>query len=178
MSILAFDPSKTCTGWAVLQDDGSPDGELVEAGTIKPAEKPGQSPSIWIADVHHQVCKLMHRICPSHVAVEFPFCRPRGGPKSKRSDLTLPTYGMGVCAVVCGVNAWFEPGKVECVPVDTWARGMPKDDEYKTWRVRMAAQYYNRQPEEFGPKTIAGNVADAVLLARWVLLNKVRRAKA
>lgn len=34
MKILAFDPANGCTGWAVLEDNGAPDGVLLARWVI------------------------------------------------------------------------------------------------------------------------------------------------
>lgn len=181
MSILAFDPSKTCTGWAVLEDDGTPDGRLVEAGTIKHDSAHGCSPHMWIGDIQREVVGLHARVRSPVVAIETPAETGKAwGGYRNRSVLSIPVYGMAVGAVVAAINTieWDGLKAVICVPVDEWAGRMPTGGDHKPHRVRMAAMLYEREQESFGTKTDAGNIADAVLLARWVLLNKVRRAVA
>jgi hypothetical protein len=110
---------------------------------------------------------------PDIVIVETPFEKTRGGAgQSKRSVVTLPWYGVAVGAAICGAMRYL-PGsdaKLGGVANDTWAKRYPVGkDPYKTARVKLAADVYGRQPEEFGCKSKAGDVADAVLMARWLL---------
>jgi hypothetical protein len=172
LKILSFDPSMSATGWALLVDDGTPDGRLEGAGRITDSggcvlERAWKLYSEVAALIGEQLQPLS---ATSRIIVEVPFNKARGGPKSRRSAMTLPTYGMAVGAVACAAKAsgW----EVTSVPAADWSRGLPgvMKDPYKTRRVMYAASIYGRKPREFGAKTTAGDVADAVLLARWSML--------
>lgn len=178
MKILALDPAKGCTGWAVLEDDGSPDGAILGAGTIKVATD-GRSAHVWLGDLAREVLALHAKERTEYVAIETP-SESSGGSRSRyanRAATSMPVYGMAVGCVIAAVNTieWEGLKAVVCVPVDHWARYLKTGGKHKPERVRVAAMLYGREVREFGTKSDAGNVADAVILARWVLLNKVRR---
>ena len=169
--ILALDPSSECTGYAMLGADRG----IIESGTIRPDAR-DKTPVARILTIGREVGALVKRLSPGVVVVETPFATPRGGPKKvKRSPVTLPTYGMVVGMVIGEVDVWrltHDPAPVlVTVPSDAWSKGLGStwDDEHKTKRVRAVAYLYGIAPEALGPKTLAGNVADAILMARWAL---------
>lgn len=185
MKLLAFDPSMTCVGWAVLErEPGGPDhGRLLDAGTIR-ADSIDTSDVIARTQLIGREAKaLVDDEEPSIVAVELPskFVPSQGRGMQRRGQ---PTYGMAVGAVIDAVSIPFNfkhrrpmtPPRVIGWPPDVWTRSLPrgaqatKDDQYKTARVEHAARMFNRRPEDFGPKTLAGDVADAVLIGRYAML--------
>jgi hypothetical protein len=171
--IVGIDPSLGCTGWAVLEHDGSLLGRMVEGGTIKPsdgtlAERAGQ-----IAD---EVAQLLQPLDLARVVLEFPAKtkRPPSWTAGERSILTLPNYGLCVGAVFQAIR-WTCQDLLVTVAADEWTGGdIPSSDgdEHKTKRVEYVTQLYNLKPGSLGAKTYAGNVADAVLLARWGLFRE------
>lgn len=173
MRVLALDPAIGCTGYAVVEDVAGP--LRLDAGVIRP------SGDGWrrCASLGLHVTKLLEDVVPNVVLVETPFAHARGGPKATRSAMTLPMYGGAVGAAVVVVDQWQVRGDIagvprryELFPVDTWSRGIPgatKRDPHKTGRVNLAARIYGLKAEEFGPVSIAGNVADAALMAWWWL---------
>jgi Holliday junction resolvasome RuvABC endonuclease subunit len=175
--ILAFDPSKECTGYALIED-GPGDGVLKLVGDIQHTEKEKGQVGSWFPKLMREVGEVITRHTPDVVAVELPAAsrKPWGGYKG-RSALSMPVYGMAVGGVLSGVYAKFAFDPI-LVPVDVWAAHIAKGNEQKIGRVRAAAYAFQVDECAFGPKSIAGNMADAALLARWVLLNKVRRAVA
>jgi hypothetical protein len=177
MRILALDPSLTCTGFATVYADGSESGRLIQAGTITPITPDGASAVERCRSIRCQVLALC-RENPRVVVIETPFATPRGGPKQRRSTLTLPNYGISVGYVCAAADQWREgrivadiEAEVVTVPADEWSRGLPSTarDPDKTGRVRFAASLYGREVAEFGAVSVAGNVADAILLAWWYL---------
>lgn len=187
MRILALDPSLTCTGFATVDADGSESGRLIEAGTITPMLPDGAPMVERVRCMGRQVWDALWAAKPGVVVVETPFATPRGGPKQRRSTLTLPNYGVAVGYVLAGADAFrgqinaanppdprapnARPLEVVTVPADEWSRGLPSTarDPDKTGRVRFAASLYGLEAADFGAVSVAGNVADAVLLAWWYL---------
>ena len=168
--ILSLDPSSECTGYAMLGADRG----IIESGTIRPDAR-DKTPAARVLTIGREVGALVKRLSPGVVVVETPFATPRGGPKAKRSAMTLPTYGMAVGAALAAVDGWrrtHDPAPtLVTVPADEWSRGLAgtRDDAHKTKRVQAVAYLYQIDPSALGPKTIAGNVADAILMARWAL---------
>lgn len=167
MKILALDPSLTCTGWAVLTDDASRYGRLEHAGRID-----GDSGVNLVVRVHSLVAEvgaLVLEYKPDTVYVETPANKgvPWGG-FANRNPMHIPIYGMGVAAALIGAGR-----KAIGVPADLWTTcGLipaTRKDPHKVRRVREAAAMYGRKMEDFGPVSVAGNVADAVLLGFWAL---------
>ena len=168
--ILSLDPSSECTGYAMLGADRG----IIESGTIRPDAR-DKTPAARVLTIGREVGALVKRLSPGVVVVETPFATPRGGPKARRSAMTLPTYGMAVGAALAAVDGWrltHDPAPVlVTVPADAWSRGLAgtRDDEHKVKRVQAVVYLYGIAPEALGPKTLAGNVADAILMARWAL---------
>lgn len=177
MRYLAIDPSLTCTGYAVLDDDGSDAGKLVSAGKIKPRAGSLTDRALEMGNDIYAECE---RWSPTVIVVELPFAKKRGGPKSVRSTMTLPNYGIAVGVALANADRWAteQTGRqnydVVTTPADDWSRGLPscRGDDSKGNRVKSACFYYGREPESFGCVTDAGNVADAVLMARWAMLKR------
>lgn len=191
MLILAFDPSQDCTGYALLRDDDSDDGELLEAGQIrckKEATKTREADPIQVVtgNIFLEVLALRDQHRPNIMAIEMPADtgRPFGGFKG-RSMMSGPPFGMAVGAAVSaavlpvdGRGVKVTPPRLMGFPSDGWAMNLgrrwrlrsTKVDKYKEDRVHLAARLYKRDPGAFGAKTTAGNVADAVLLARHCLM--------
>jgi hypothetical protein len=175
--IVGIDPSCTCTGWAVLEHDGSLLGRLVEGGTIKPKEG-------TLAERVDETCRDLLKMLMElevdrvgAIVVEFPARskRPPSYEFGNRSILTLPNYGVMVGAVYLAIMVSLPKGagaQVLTPASDEWTGGdIPSSagDDHKTQRVAYVTSLYNLKPGSLGAKTYAGNVADAVLLARWGL---------
>lgn len=171
--VLALDPSLSCTGWAVVCVKGPAGlGKLVEAGRITP-DHSGPDAAI---ELHAEVRDLIAARSSDVVIVETPAAgrrAPGGGSFDKRSVVTLPSYGMAVGVCLAAALEWAPRLKhhVMHVPADEWCRGLPstRGDKNKSGRVRLAASLYGRDVSAFGAPSTAGNVADAVLLARWAM---------
>ena len=189
LRILAFDPGLTCTGYALLGDGAGAgaSGCIFDSGTMRSKET-HLVPRLneMAADVWAKVYENID--ADLHVVIEFPGTRAMPPDKSsygRRSVRFLPHYGMAVgvvfatvrhcsiAAVACEKRkAMF--GIITTEPGD-WTRGLPKTkgDPHKEGRVRLVESIYGLSAGAMGAKTVAGNVADAVLLARWGL-NRVR----
>lgn len=171
--VVGIDPSCACTGWAVLDaSSGSMMGTLREKGSHKPGEGTlAERVAETATDVRAHLLGLRDLL--ALVVVEFPAKSERSPSAEfgRRSILTLPNYGICVGAV-------YEACRQSCdCPIltpasDEWTGGdIPSTvgDDYKIGRVRYASSLYGLADGALGPKTYAGNVADAILLARWGL---------
>jgi len=191
MILMAFDPSMSCTGVAVIRDGervNAPkfdnyreSGTLIQAMTIIPEGENNDYPT-RITSLFMQARALLDEFEPSVVVVELP---SRHAPSQARGMQRVgqPIYGSAVGAVIaaaaCPVNLdtarKITPPRLLAYPPDVWTRSLPpgarntREDKYKEGRVRLAASIYLRRPEEFGAKSKAGDVADAVLLADYGL---------
>jgi len=169
MKVLGIDPSMGGTGIALLEGEPGTDGKIIEAIRHTP-EGDGVGPKA--SALASFVVSYIREKLPDMIVIETPFEGARGGAHSKRSAITLPTYGMAVGAVCAAVQFCRIPKHacgVLCVAADQWCKITTRQDPYKQGRVRYAAHIYGMQPEDFGPKSKAGDVADAVLLARFGL---------
>lgn len=190
MILVAFDPSLSCTGWAVVKSmpreagtasDAWQNGMLVAAGTITPEgetqDYPARLSSLW-----SEARALLDEHEPGVVVVELPSKHvPTQGRGKQRTG--QPIYGSAVGAVVgaaaCPFNARtglrITPPRMLAFPPDVWTRSLPpgprmtRDDPHKTRRVMYAASLYGRRVEDFGGKTRGGDVADAILIGRYGL---------
>lgn len=171
--ILAIDPGISCTGYCLLDTVG-PDGSIHEAGRIVPgpsSKSLGDRARSIVSDIN----ELVHDNGIDAVVIETPQTVARGK-RNTRSASTLPTYGVAVGAILAGVHVPDLAERIE-VSATEWTRGIPTTsrDKDKSNRVMLVERIYGMPSGSLGPKTTAGNVADAVLLARWAMLR--RRAK-
>lgn len=168
MKILGLDPALNLTGWATLIDNG-PDGLLDDYGLIHGSEEKGLDPRG--RELVGQVQSLIKGVAPDLVVVELPADGSQGsGGYGGRAAMSGPPYGFAVGCVFAAALAMGV--EVRGVSVSRWAKGLPKGDDHKSGRVRAAQYLYGLPEGKLGAKTTAGNIADAILLARWVLIHK------
>ena len=170
MKILACDPSMSCTGWALIDDDGSHDGRYIAGGYIIPdatddlAEKLKDLAGGVVARARESAC--------NRSIVETPAAtgRVRGAQRFRGTAMTIPIYGAAVGACIVGL-AMGQSARVESVPSDEWTRHRVPSckDSAKAARVEYVCRTYGLAMGSLGPKTYAGNVADAVLIARYAM---------
>lgn len=188
MKLLAFDPSMTCTGWAIIQrhPGGADQGDLVEAGTITTDALESDDHVARVQLIAREVKALIDDEEPQTVALELPSPFVQKQERTRRRS-GQPAYGMAVGAVIAAAGIPFNlktcrpitPPSVVGWPPNVWTRGLPpgvrstRDDRNKAVRVEYAARLYSRRPEDFGAKTRAGDVADAVLIGRYAMLVNV-----
>lgn len=167
--VLGLDPSLSCTGWALIEMDESLDGRFIAAGSIVPSRS--GSLVYRILDLAKAVRKRVRERIPDLVVIETPAetGRAKSGQTFAGTALTIPVYGaaVGACIVACdGIHD-------ECLVIgtasDEWtrARDTPRcsRDKDKVNRVEYVREVWRLG--DLGPKTLAGNVADALLIARW-----------
>ena len=187
MILLAFDPSVSTTGYAALKRDGSENGDLLEAGLLNYKNEDRKQYVLKLTKLTHDVRELIEKFRPTVVIVELPTTHGHSHTSDKGQYQTgQPIYGtaVGACiaAAVVPIEQGQHPPKVIGMHADVWPRRLPgtRNDLYKRGRVMLAAQAYGRRPEDFGAKTVARDVADAVLLARagmWQLETDERMAR-
>lgn len=168
--ILAFDPSISSTGYAILRASGR-DGTFVAAGRIWARGK-GLDIVTRIDQILTDAQAVVDEVAVMNathasIVIETPQTETHG---KTRSASTLPTYGMAVGALVWGLVYPISWGRVT-VSATEWTKGAPAtgNDKYKVARVRFVEQLYRLKPGSLGAKTTAGDVADAVLIARWMV---------
>jgi|GEM_PF-6947282 len=108
------------------------------------------------------------------VVVEFPAARaiPASAGSFQRSVLTLPTYGCAVGVAYIASATHTNNLAVMTPAADEWPwKGVPstKNDPHKEGRVRYAASLFGLSPTSMGAKSVAGNVADAMLMGSWAM---------
>lgn len=172
MSVVAFDPAITHTGAACVSDDGQ-QLRMAELITIKGE---GRDLQDRLRELRQDVRRFIDDNSPKVVAVEMPAAKgihPSAQGFGKRSALHLPTYGLAVGTVLAEAERYAElyphrDIKVLCRPSDSWTRGYPGTarDPNKTGRVRLVESLYGLAEGSLGAVTTAGNIADAILLAR------------
>ncbi|MBS0187937.1 MAG: crossover junction endodeoxyribonuclease RuvC [Planctomycetes bacterium] len=169
MKLLAFDPSLSCTGWALLNQDG-PSISLANFGFFEPPEGDDLAPKLKF--IHTTTRERIKAAAPDVISVELPQTVSMGQSRNAR---TLPSYGAAVGIVLA---AAIESGaKVVTITATEWGRlakrtrgraGAAKEN-----RVQMVRVYFG---VELGVtirnKAKAGNVADAALLGRYAI-NKI-----
>ncbi len=168
MTILAFDPSTTCTGWAVLGDAGD-DGKFLGAGMIRPDKF--DTLTDRLLDMAEAVRERVRVAGADVVVVETPAAtgRARAAQGFKGTPLTIPIYGAAVGAAIVACGSTGKGVKVCGVASDEWTKHrVPTGrDPHKAMRVEYVKRLYGI--EDLGPRSLAGNVADAILIARWRL---------
>lgn len=170
--ILGIDPSISCTGYCLLERSGE-HGRIIEAGKVSPTSRQttlGERARQIVCDLNELVREAMDKAGLDTVIVETPQTVTRGK-RGLRSAATLPSYGVAVGAILAGLDV---PDGVERIEVSAtdWTRGMPTTarDPDKVNRVLLVERMYGLEPGSLGARTVAGNVADAILLARYALV--------
>lgn len=173
-AIVAFDPSLTCTGYAVLGECGSFDGYIVSAGTIVPDTKGSvyERCGSILAQCQEIIDFARESVHVSVVQIEMPAEHIRA--HHRRSLVTLPNYGILIGCLLFGLDVGH--AQIDPVPVTQWSKRAPpakstedSNGSYKIPRVHACEAIYNLDSGALGCKTRAGNVADAILMARWRL---------
>lgn len=185
MIILALDPSLTSTGFAVVDvfDRDRWGRRLAAWGTV--TTESDSTTSERLVALAQCVASLIAEYRPVHVAIEFPAVRglPPQAQGFAGTPLTITQYAMavGVAFLQCNMP-WTDPDtrlvvsppRVRSYPVDEWSkgRGIPgtRKDPYKEKRTQYAALVWGMDPEQFGPKSRAKDIADAALLG-WVAVS-------
>lgn len=165
--ILSFDPGLTTTGFAILSSDGK---ELLDHGVINPDcdgdaySRAASIASLAVLEVRSIRDKL------TTVVVESPQTYTKGK-GNKRSLATLPNYGIAVGVITYAIDMEIKGTEIVLLrpSASSWTRGFArtKGDEHKTGRVLEVEDRFKLERGSLGPKTVAGNVADAVLLGCW-----------
>lgn len=175
--VFAIDPSIKCTGYAAIRDDGVGDGQLVMKGTISPPVSRSivDRCEFILAEIRSQIWSAIghHSADRDFIVIETPQTVTRGK-KGQRSASSLPTYGMIVGCLLWGLDERLWDMRHTVSATEWTKRGIPATyrDTYKELRVRMVESIYGVRRGGLGAKSVAGNVADAALIARWFVLKK------
>lgn len=171
MSVVAFDPGMNHTGAASVSDDARTLRDRA-IFNIKAEDRDLQD---RCSELRQDVRAFLELHEPKAVVVEMPAAK--GIPASaqgfgKRSALHLPTYGIAVGTILAEAERYREqrPHReitVLCRPSDSWTKRYPgtKNDPHKTARVRLVESMFGLREGDLGAESIAGNIADAILLA-------------
>lgn len=168
ITILAFDPSITCTGWARVRHDGQ-NASLLNSGVIVPE---GTKSSERLRDLYRRIQSVFSECDPANldaVAVEF-WQTTSFGKGRERNSNTLPLYGaaVGVAFVAALYMANAHSLPIHEVSVTDWGLKIPAGDEHKTKRVEAVRYYLGTDLRAKFTRQEAGNVADAALMAWWL----------
>lgn len=171
MKIMGIDPSLHEAAAATLEtSDARPDlGVLVGGWRVQVEGTNAVERAFSLVD---QLYALIGKEKPDVLTIETPADAKVkwSGAYLGRSPIVAAMYGVGVGAVLLGLR----PLGIRTIyaGVNEWtSRDVPSTggDKHKTKRVGYAAALYGRTVESFGPKTYAGNIADAIFIARWGL---------
>lgn len=176
--LIGIDPSLGCTGFAALTWDGTAGdrGEKISrCGTLEPS-----NPDAGVVERALDIAGAVEGMVlgaigdvfgpdPTKliIAVEAPQDR-MFGPKAARSNASLPGYGVAVGAVAAMVARELSAATIYYPTPMEWGGKFPtRGDKHKEGRVRLVEAWYKLKAGSLGPKSRAGNVADAILLARY-----------
>ena len=172
MKFLAFDPSISCTGWALLEaHNDTLDGEFRAGGYIIPdsREAPLVERILDLAKAIGERARVTEADC---IIIETPAAtgRNKAAQSFKGTAITIPVYGAAVGACIVAAAGGHRGIKMRGVPSDEWTKHRvpsTRSDADKSARVEYVRDLY--KVGDLGPKSYAGNVADAVLIARWAI---------
>lgn len=172
MKYLAFDPSISCTGWVLLQSrDDSLDGVYLAGGYIIPDSR--DAPLVErILDLAKAIGERARLTAADCITIETPAAtgRNKRAQSFKGTAITIPVYGAAVGACIVAAANGHHCIKIRGVPSDEWTKHRvpsTRSDADKAARVAYVQEVYG--VGNMGPKTYAGNVADAALIARWAI---------
>ncbi|MCC6295419.1 MAG: crossover junction endodeoxyribonuclease RuvC [Pseudomonadales bacterium] len=187
--VLGLDPSLTCTGWGVIESFPTrPQGLCIAHGFIDP---PGAVPDGLVERLLYlstAVRAVIAKHGPTHIALEKPEDKPRPAIARtfKRSTLTLPLYGVAVGVVIAAAMEAIDRDRILTPAPSDWLsddipRPNRKDggddpDFHKERRARYAESIWKLKRNALGVKSKAGNVADALFIARHTLYRAVAAA--
>lgn len=159
ITIMAIDPSMTMSGYAVLRRSDSI--TVVDAGVLRPEG------TDRINKIHSMVIEakcLAAEYSPTRIIVELPMEFVIAARRGKRSAAHLPWYGVAIGAFLVS----FPRDIVVGVTATAWGTVYPTIDKMKTGRI-MAVRARYGQHLDLGAPTVAGNVADAIMMGTWWL---------
>ena len=160
MKILSLDPSSTCTGYAVLQDDR----RLLEAGKLR--GKSGTAPMYRVLAMREELRGLLDEHAPDVVVIEMPLGRQYTRRQQKFSSMAV--WAGAAWAIWAFVYDLREGSAVYPVDNTDWTQGVSKDLRQK----EVWAEY----GDQYDPDLDKGqDVSDAIKLALWWLKQKQRQ---
>ena len=165
MTVLALDPSSTCVGYAVLDGPRS----LLDAGRLTPARQRDDA-NARIRSMGADLRRLLAEHPAAAVVVEDTSGKvARHGRGRGMNGAGLAVYGkaLGYLWAVVEVQLGRPP---ELVLENVWTRGVAK-----AARQRVVAMEYQSYAADRDP---GGDVADAIALGRWWLVEGQHAAAA
>ena len=161
MTLLAIDPSSTCTGYALMSDSMT----ILDAGLFKPQpEAKATEPAIMrVVAMTKDLRELLLDCWPDAVLVEMPHGHDKSGAKR------LANYGLApgamyweVCSYVAARLKADPKQEIEALAINAedWTGGVPKFKRQQNICLAF--------PHRYDPETDkGGDIADAIGLAVW-----------
>lgn len=153
MRLISFDPSSTCTGWAVME----PIERLLACGKIVFPHKAVLVDRLELLRV--SVLGVLGEHEPQEAVIEIPSARAW----NKGGGYGLAGYGMAV-GVVLGA-CWQALEAVHTVTEDKWTGRQPKEKRLMLVKALYAKEYSRHQD-------LGLDISDAIALGNWFLANK------
>lgn len=150
-TILAFDPSSTRTGYALL----TAEAVIVQAGTFKVDEKARSE--VRILEQCQDAIELLSETIPDHVVIEI--TSGKVGRRHLGGGAGLAVYGMAVGALVATCLHAYGPAGLHLVPENLWTGGRRK----RARQLEVAARFPGYKDSD----DKGGDVSDAIGLACW-----------
>lgn len=156
-TILALDPSSTCTGYAVLDFSG----RLIEGGILRPTSA-RLDPATRISQMCADLRALLNLTRPKAIVIEWTSGHV-GGRRHHGHGSGLAIYGVALGSLWQTAVGWAQGLGIEVIRIleNTWTRGIPKVE--RSARVRMLYPSYNPAADP------GGDLADAVGIAVFYL---------
>lgn len=170
--LISFDPSSTCTGYAVFED-----GRLVEVGWLRGSKRDAPA-AIRIGEIADEAETLCRQVHPTTVVIEVPSGRPGKG-LERGAKARLAIYGWAVgelrraCVHAVERNACesVPMGRVVCIDERMWTRGVNR-----AARVARVLDEHPAFAERLRAKDGGADACDAIGLGDWFMLEESTRA--
>jgi hypothetical protein len=157
MIVMGIDPSSTCTGYAVMSDDGL----LIDVGRLRPRLDAAPPPERILAMIA-ELPGLIREHQPAIVVVEMPSGKVAGR-IAWRHPSGLAVYGFAAGAIWHAIVGLVGGLCVVMVNELVWTRSVPK-----AIRIQRIAAEYPAYAEIIGDgEDSGGDAGDAIGLAQW-----------
>lgn len=168
-TLIALDPSITCTGYAVFMLNG-----LVECGRITTRAEYQRNKVRHKVPAHERIDELIRDLggvfdrlpASSEVVIEITSGKTSG--RHGGGGAGLATYGMAVGHIVRYAIERFGEDRVHQVYENDWTRGKGGKDK----RIAHCRYCYPMYAERFADMDTGGDIADAILLGDWWINNQ------
>lgn len=166
MRIISFDPSSKKTGYAVL--DGLAPEQLIDAGILTPSKL-----AVGTVERLDTLCAdipgLFDEYNPNAAVVEI--TSGHVGKRHLGGGRGLAIYGMAIWAVLAKCRESLDKTSVYAVEENAWTRSIPKAKRAAgiAYTYPSYAKIISGEAGKF--QDAGGDVADAIGLGRWWLVN-------